>query len=50
MSINPNDFYDLESEFSEEERMVRDTVARFVDEQALPVIPEAFDEHRFPLS
>ena len=48
MSINPNDFYDLESEFSEEERMVRDTVARFVDEQALPVIPDAFEEHRFP--
>lgn len=48
MSINPNDFFDVESEFSEEERMVRDTVARFVDEQALPVIPAAFDEHRFP--
>jgi len=48
MSINPNDFYDLESEYSDEERMVRDTVARFVDEQALPVIPDAFEEHRFP--
>ncbi|TDJ33466.1 MAG: acyl-CoA dehydrogenase [Gammaproteobacteria bacterium] len=48
MSIKPNDFFDLDSEFSEEERMVRDTVARFVDEQALPVIPDAFEEHRFP--
>lgn len=49
MSINPIDFYDLESEFTEEERMVRDAVARFVDEQALPLIPKAFEDHEFPM-
>jgi glutaryl-CoA dehydrogenase len=33
----------------DEERMVQQTVARFVDEKALPLIPKAFEEHRFPL-
>ncbi len=46
--LNATDFYDVQSLLSDEERMVAETVARFVDEQALPVIPKAFDEHRFP--
>jgi glutaryl-CoA dehydrogenase len=46
--LNPTDFYDIQSLLSDEERMVAETVARFVDEQALPIIPQAFDEHRFP--
>ncbi|UCG74404.1 MAG: acyl-CoA dehydrogenase family protein [Chromatiales bacterium] len=33
---------------SEEETMVQDTVARFVDDQVLPVIRESFEQHRFP--
>jgi glutaryl-CoA dehydrogenase len=28
--------------------MVQDSVARFVDEQAIPVMREAFEQHRFP--
>jgi glutaryl-CoA dehydrogenase len=28
--------------------MVKDTVARFVDEQAIPLMREAFEQHRFP--
>ncbi|MFQ6024700.1 MAG: acyl-CoA dehydrogenase family protein, partial [Acidiferrobacterales bacterium] len=48
-SLNPTDFYDVQSLLSDEERMVRDTVARFVDEKALPLIPKAFEEHRFPI-
>lgn len=31
--INPCDFYDVDSLLSDEERMVRDSVARLVDEQ-----------------
>jgi glutaryl-CoA dehydrogenase len=46
--IDPLDFFDVRSELSEEEQMVQDTVARFTDEKVLPVIREAFEEHRFP--
>ena len=42
------DYYDVESLLSEEERMIRDSVARFVDEKALPLMAECFDESRFP--
>jgi len=28
--------------------MVQDSVARFVDEQAIPLMREAFEQHRFP--
>ncbi len=48
-SLHPDDFYDVQSLLSDEERMVRDSVARFVDEKALPLIPEAFETHRFPV-
>ena len=46
--LDPLDLFDVNAEFSDEERMVRDTVARFVDEQAIPVMREAFEQHRFP--
>ena len=42
------DFLDLESELSDEERMVRDAVRSFVDERILPIIGKCFDEARFP--
>jgi glutaryl-CoA dehydrogenase len=45
---NPNDFYDVRSLLSEDERQIQDTVSRFVDERAIPILPAAFDEHRFP--
>jgi glutaryl-CoA dehydrogenase len=47
--LNPTDFFDVRSLLVDEERMVQQTVARFVDEKALPLIPKAFEEHRFPL-
>ncbi|MBT8135370.1 MAG: acyl-CoA dehydrogenase family protein [Gammaproteobacteria bacterium] len=47
-SLDPLDLFDVQSELSEEEQLVKDTVARFVDEKALPVIPEAFEKGRFP--
>ncbi len=46
--INPFDFYDVRSLLSEDEQMVQDTVARFTDERILPIIADAFDQHRFP--
>jgi glutaryl-CoA dehydrogenase len=46
--LNPFDLYDINSQLSEEERMIRDSVARFVDERAMAIIPRHFDEATFP--
>jgi glutaryl-CoA dehydrogenase len=46
--LNPYDLYDVDSLLSEEEKMIRDSVARFVDERALPIIAEHFDNATFP--
>jgi len=42
------DFYDIDGALSEEERAVRDSVRRFVDERVLPIIGDAYVEGRFP--
>jgi glutaryl-CoA dehydrogenase len=47
-SLNPLDLYDVRSQLSEEEAMVQDTVGRFVDEEALPIMGECFEAGRFP--
>ncbi len=46
--LNPMDLYDVQSELSEEERMVQETVARFVDDKVIPIIRDAFENHYFP--
>ena len=46
--LNPLDLYDVRSLLSDEERMVQDTVGRFVDEKVLPIIGDAFEQARFP--
>jgi len=46
--LDPLDLYDIRSELTEEECMVQDSVARFVDDRVLPVIREAFETHTFP--
>ncbi|MDJ0794977.1 MAG: acyl-CoA dehydrogenase family protein [Woeseiaceae bacterium] len=47
-ALDPLDLYDIRSELSEDEVMVKDSVARFVDERAIPVMREAFEKHEFP--
>jgi glutaryl-CoA dehydrogenase len=42
------DFLRLDSELTEDERLVRDSVARLVDERVLPIIGECFEHNRFP--
>ena len=42
------DFFDFDSSLSEEERAVRDSVRRFVDERVLPIIGTCYVEGRFP--
>src|SRR5438094_9885601 len=42
------DFYRIDDLLSDEERMVRDTVRRFVDERDVPIIDKHFEEATFP--
>ncbi len=42
------DFFNIDSVLSEEERAVRDSVRRFVDERVLPIIGRCYVDGRFP--
>lgn len=42
------DFYDIDSLLSEEERMIRDTVRSWVEDRLMPIIGQAYVEHRMP--
>jgi glutaryl-CoA dehydrogenase len=46
--VDPSDVLDLDALLSEEERMVRDTVRRFVGDRVLPDIGEWFERGVFP--
>jgi glutaryl-CoA dehydrogenase len=47
-AADPLDLFDVAAEFSDEERMVRASVARLVDERVVPNIRRHFEEHSFP--
>ena len=47
--LNPLDLYDVRSELSDDERMVQETVARFVDDAVIPLMRDAFEQHTFPM-
>ena len=47
-TLDPLDLYGVRAILSEEEQMVKDSVARLVDERVLPIIQKCFEEHRFP--
>jgi glutaryl-CoA dehydrogenase len=42
------DLYDIRSELTEEEVMVKDSVGRYVDDKVIPLMREAFEQHAFP--
>jgi glutaryl-CoA dehydrogenase len=46
--LDPLDLYDVRSLLTDEERLVQDSVGRFVDERVLPTIGDCFDQGRFP--
>jgi len=48
MAHSPCDLLDIQSLLSEDELAVKSAVARFTDEQVLPIIGVCFDEARFP--
>jgi len=48
MTYEPPDYYQIEELLTDEERMVRDTARRFVDEEFAPHIVEAYRAGTFP--
>jgi len=42
------DFFGIDAQLSEEERAVRDSIRRFVDERVLPIIGEYYLQGKFP--
>ena len=42
------DFFNIDSQLADDEKAVRDSVRRFVDEKVLPIIGDAYVEGRFP--
>jgi glutaryl-CoA dehydrogenase len=46
---DPLDFYDVRALLGDDERLIRDTVARFVAREVLPIIGECFAAERFPV-
>ena len=46
--LNPFDLFDVASLLTEEELMIKESVARFVDERAMPLIAKHFDDATFP--
>ena len=47
-AIDPLDLFDVQSLLTADERMVRESVARLVDDRFLPGIRSHFDNHTFP--
>ncbi|MGH9632886.1 MAG: acyl-CoA dehydrogenase family protein, partial [Bryobacteraceae bacterium] len=48
MSFRGVDYFLLDTQFTEQEKLVRQTARRFVDERVLPLIRECYRQGRFP--
>ena len=46
-NLDPSDLYNVRGQLSEDECLIQDTVARFVDDKAMPLIAECFEHGRF---
>ena len=49
MAFQGVDFYFMDDMLSSEERMVRDTIRKFVDQEVLPIIDDCFERHEVPI-
>lgn len=49
MASHNVDYYNIEELFTEEERLVRDTVRQFVDDEVIPIIEKHYREGTFPM-
>lgn len=47
-ALDPLDLYNVRAMLSDEERLVQDSVARYVDDQVIPIIADCFEQERFP--
>ncbi len=48
MSASEVDFFKLDSQLSDEEKLIRQSVRAFVNERVKPIIADCFEEGRFP--
>ncbi len=48
MTFEAPDYYQLDELFSDEDLLVRNSVRKFVEERALPILSSCFTENRFP--
>jgi glutaryl-CoA dehydrogenase len=48
MGFDSIDFLNLDSELSEEEKLARESVRKFVEAEVTPIIADCFEEGRFP--
>jgi glutaryl-CoA dehydrogenase len=46
--LDPVDLYNVRAMLGEDERLVQDSVAKFVDEQVIPIMGDCFEHERFP--
>jgi glutaryl-CoA dehydrogenase len=46
--LDPMDLFDIRSSLTDDELLVKETVARFSDKKAIPLMREAFEQHTFP--
>jgi len=49
MSFQPVDYYGVYNQLSDEERMVRESVSDFVDNEVLPIIEKHYQDGTFPM-
>ncbi len=49
MKFKGVDFYNIDSQLTEEEKLVRQTVREFVDAEFLPLVRDSYREGRFPV-
>ncbi|HEY6642083.1 acyl-CoA dehydrogenase family protein [Povalibacter sp.] len=46
--LDPVDLYNVRAMLSDEERLVQDSVVKYVDDQVIPIIGDCFEHERFP--
>ena len=46
--LDPLDLFGVRACLTDEERLVQDSVARFISAEAMPLVRECFEQHRFP--
>jgi glutaryl-CoA dehydrogenase len=46
--LDPVDLYNVRAMLTDEERLVQDSVGKYVDDQVIPIIGDCFEHERFP--